>query len=241
MFEWEDKTALDSYRAIADEIEEVGRPARHFMPGHKTMKNVWTQSFKAWEYPFVFLWLEKLAKNLKLDRKLKVMDFGCGRCAFPEFLARKGFEVWGVDNDANNFIKPIRKEIDKHYPHVTYWLGDVLDFNKAKFDAIISCSVIEHILPSSTRLGAVQKLRDLLEPHGKMLHIADYYFPEMKTRKKNQIDFLELCTRFGFSVGDQKMCPGSPEFDFDIVRKRANLIIPSNRKTEARVAVGDDV
>ena len=32
--------------------------------------------FKKWECPFVSFWLQQFAK--KLNRKLKVMDFGCG-------------------------------------------------------------------------------------------------------------------------------------------------------------------
>lgn len=241
MLVWENKTQSNSnsFKQICDEVERVGKPSRHFMPGYERIKNVWTQSFKAWEYPFIYLWLEKLSKQLHLNRKLKVMDFGCGRSVFPEFLAIKGFDVWGIDNDREHFISPIRKEMEIHYPHVTYWIGEILDFNLTKFDAIVSSSVLEHILPVDHRLKIVKKLKVLLESHGKTLHIIDFYFPEMKAKKDNRIDFYKMCKESDFTIGDMSMCPNSPEFNFNEARRKVDFILPEYGNRQARIAIGD--
>lgn len=241
MLVWEDVSQINTFSTILDEIEEVGKPARHFITGNSQLKNVWTQRFKAWEYPFIYLWLEKLSEKLNLNRKLKVMDFGCGRSAFPEFLASKGFEVWGVDNDKNRFISPIKKEMDLYYPNVSYWVGEIFDFNLIKFDAIISCSVIEHIIPSEYRIKVIKKLKELLEPHGKMMHIVDFYFPELEAGEGNRTNFYELSKIFGFNIGDLAMCPGAPGFNFNKIREKINFIMPKKRKTQARIAIGDDM
>lgn len=241
MLIWEDLKQVDIFSPISDEIAEVGKPVRHFMPGHSQFKDVWTRSFKAWEYPFIYLWLEKLSEKLNLNRKLKVMDFGCGRSPFPEFLARKGFGVWGVDNDRSGFIRPIKKEMKLYYPNTFYWIGEIFDFDAVKFDAIVSCSVIEHLLPQEYKVKVIKKLKELLEPHGKMLHIVDFYFPEMKAKKNHGTNFYELGKIFGFNIGDPAMCPGAPDFNFDKIKEKINFITPEEAKTQARIAIGDDI
>ena len=78
---------------------------------------------------------------LKQSGAKKVMDFGCGASPFPQFLVDNGFEVWGVDNNAMCTMGKIDKD-----SQVRYWVGDILDLDE-KFDAIFSCSVLEHVSP----------------------------------------------------------------------------------------------
>jgi len=244
MLVWEDREQIDSYRQILDEIEKVGEPAKHFRP-----KLRWTQSSKQWEYPFAYLWLKQLFEKLNLNRKLKVMDFGCGENPFPQFLANKDFEVWGIDDDSAGYIVSHKEEMDLHYPDVTYWIGDIFDFDLTKFDAIVSCSVLEHIVPSNCRIETIKKLKRLLEPHGKMMHIIDFYFPEKHLLRKDtlengrlcyfdRVDFYETCKTFNFSIENLAMCPGAPDFNFNKIRNKINFVLPPKRMA-SRIAIGD--
>lgn len=239
MLIWEDADQIAGWKKINHEIEIIGAPARHFMPGHERIQNVWTQSYKAWEYPFLYLWLQNLSLHLGLTRKLIVMDFGCGRSVFPQFLATKGFDVWGIDNDQSNFISPIWAEMNKFYPNVDYWIGDIFDFNyPIKFDAIISSSVLEHIVPAKHRINTVKRLQSLLRPGGKQAHVVDYYFPECPG---SRINIYEFNNALGFPIEDLQRCPGAPGFTFQNIRPTLNMVHPNNPKPQARIAIGDDV
>ena len=54
------------------------------------------------------------------------MDFGCGVSPFPEFLARKGFDVTGVEQSFTHYPKPVTEEmVKKAYPTAKYFIGDI--------------------------------------------------------------------------------------------------------------------
>ena len=128
-------------------------------------------------------------------------------------------------------------ELSLLYQDIIFDLDPNIDLTK--FDAIVSCSVIEHIVPAQNRIKAIKKLKELLEPHGKMMHIADFYFPEKIRKKDNRINFYELSKILNFSVEDLSMCPGAPDFDFKNVKQKINFVY--SNKLAARIAVGDDL
>jgi cyclopropane fatty-acyl-phospholipid synthase-like methyltransferase len=166
------------------------------------------------------------------------MDFGCGFSPFPQFLAKQGFEVWGVDDNSQNTMG----EVDKH-GSVKYYIGNILDLDE-KFDAIISCSVIEHITEADVDL-IFPKMRELLGENGKMCHVIDHYFPEYGQRTR--VNFTEMAKKFGFAV-DETFCPEHPDFvsrtmdkiDFMYYPHKTGLFIKPARR-EARIMIGDDV
>lgn len=243
MLVWENSKDVKKFYPILDKIEKISILAQSLKPLTRPVK----ECFKAWEYSFTYLWLKELSEELNLDRKLRVMDFGCGKSVYPEFLAQEGFEVWGVDNDIHSYIAPVRKEMDVYYPNAHYWIGEIFDFDLMKFDAIISCSVLEHLVPSEYRIQVLGKLRELLEVHGKMIHVVDFYFPDGLAAEGSRIDLYQLGKIFGFDTGDSAMCPGSPTFDFDSIKEKINFIAPTMRSMkpkrllQARIAIGDDI
>lgn len=125
---------------------------------------------------------------------------------------------------------------------VTYYIGSILNLDE-KFDAIVSCSVIEHILEADVDL-IIPKMRELLGENGKMCHVIDHYFPEYGRRMR--LNFTEFAKKFGFTV-DETMCPEHPDFvsksmdkiDFMFYpHKTGQFIKPARR--EARILIGDD-
>ena len=185
----------------------------------------------------MFQWLKKFGAK-------KVMDFGCGFCPFPQFLANEGFEIWGVDDDSGGYIKELGLDnLKKAYPDVHYYIGNILDFDE-RFDAIISCSVVEHI-PSNEATPIFEKMRELLGENGKMCHIVDHYFPEYGNRMR--MNFTETVKQLGFSA-DETMCPEHPDFvsksmdkiDFMYYPHKTGAFLKPARR-EARIMIGDDV
>ena len=133
----------------------------------------WYSHFKAWEYSKGYLWL-------KASGAKKVMDFGCGVSPIPQFLANQGFEVWGVDNNSDNYcsIPGMGKDkLQELYPDVHYHFGEIFDLDE-KFDAIVSFSVLEHLGEEGEKLRIYKRMGELLNDGGKVCHIVDCYSPE---------------------------------------------------------------
>ncbi len=248
MLVWESKTEAgsDEFKEVVKGIRAIGdRMADKFGVSHKKLfPEIRWLDFKMWEYPKVFQWLKKSGAK-------KVMDFGCGYSPFPQYLAENGFEVWGVDDDSTDYIRNLGlKNLQKAHPDVHYYVGDIRDMTE-KFDAIISCSVVEHI-PAIKIDSIFEKMKELLGENGKMCHIVDHYFPDYG--KRMRMNFLATVRQLGFSA-DETMCPEHPDFvsksmdkiDFMYYPHRKNelndgvghFMKPARR--EARIMIGDDV
>jgi SAM-dependent methyltransferase len=102
-----------------------------------------------------------------------VLDFGCGYGNMSIHAIQKGYRVLALDLETNLF--------PWSHPNVEMICGDLLqiDFPSRRFDFILNCSTVEHVglagrygvtfEESDGDLAAMQKLRTLLKPSGKML------------------------------------------------------------------------
>jgi hypothetical protein len=189
-----------------------------------------------WEYPFTKMWLDSLVQEIGKP-SLKIMDFGCWLSPFPEYLAQQGHEVWGVDDDSWGHLKGFGAK--SHYPNVHYFVDDVRSIPERGFDAITSCSVLEHI-PGPLRFELLGFLKTLLQPAGKMMHIVDFYFPEKPNKGGKRTDFWRVSQEMGYAVSQPDMCPDHPSFDFERIRKGKLVRFLREWSQEARVAIGDD-
>ena len=240
MLQWEDREQFTDALAFADELEEIGASviAEYNQPKclhDKENGRYFFKHLKVWEYPFASDWLGKLATKLG-KKTLRIMDFGCWLCPFPAYLARRGHEVWGVDDDSWGHIK--RCNVTKHYPGVHWFIDDVRKLDVTGFDAVISCSVLEHIEPK-LRIELLRHLKGMLQPNGKQMHLVDYYFPEKKKRDHQRMNFYDVATQMGWKVPDLSMCPGAPGFNFESLREGLKFVRP--QYSEGRIAVGDDL
>lgn len=195
----------------------------------------WDKHFKGWEYPKVYEWLENL--QFQYDNYLiKVMDFGCGFSPFPQFIAQHFGRAYGVDQINKDPL--LVYTLNRAYPDVHYH-DDIFKLDE-KFDAIISCSVLEHLEDEDERLRIYQRMKEMLNPGGKVCHIADYFFPKkMKVKKPGrEVNFATLANTFGISY-DPKMCPSAKGFDFEKIRHDIDFLFPN--KLEARIMVAHDI
>jgi hypothetical protein len=245
MIAWESRKEAETeeFQRIASEIRAVGNPLSTKLKDSVPLlfpETRWNRDFKAWEYPRAFKWLNKLQESY--DRPLRVMDFGCGFCPFPQFLANKGYNVWGVDNDSDEHIDMVGiNNMINFYPDVHYFFGEIGDLD-IPFDAIISLSVIEHVRESE-RSNVYWKMKELLGDKGKSFHIVDFYPGERTYRLHNRVNFVELAKTFGYSY-DEALCPGSSQCKEIMSTEElrdlgVDLMFPDHNSS--RILLADDV
>ncbi|MFP4416153.1 MAG: glycosyltransferase family 9 protein [Chitinispirillaceae bacterium] len=116
---------------------------------------------KRWEYPWAL-------QRAELQKQARVLDAGCGWSVFPLYLAQEGMKVSGCDVDIPT--------TDFQDLPLTYVRGDILDlpYHNDYFDAVFCISVIEH-LGHDKIPQALDELRRVLRPGGKLLLTTDFY------------------------------------------------------------------
>lgn len=79
-------------------------------------------------------------RRIKNNRKLKILDFGCGNGDLTNLLSKYG-QITGIDL-SDEAIKIAKKK----YPHINFICSSVFDMTKQnKYDLIVSSEVIEHL------------------------------------------------------------------------------------------------
>ena len=114
--------------------------------------------------------------EVKERRKFRVLDFG-GAATMPIFyLADQECEVWCLDVDSTlaNWTNQLAWKRSWRLRALTHDLTRVpAPADWGKFDAVISCSVLEHIHKPSQPV-IVERLSGLLKPGGIFLFSFDY-------------------------------------------------------------------
>jgi SAM-dependent methyltransferase len=118
---------------------------------------------KRWEYPWALA-------RARLVPGSRVLDVGCGDSIFPVYLASRGHRVTAVDLEFTTNLGKL------HGVPTGYVRGDLsaLPTIDDQFDAVFCISVIEH-LPEPRIPLAMQEMRRVLKPGGRLLLTTDYY------------------------------------------------------------------
>lgn len=102
----------------------------------------------------------------------RVLDFGCGRGGMVKDLTSLGFDMWGCDNGLfrQGDYRPNARLLEIGVAPYR------LPFDDDSFDAVISCSVMEH---ARNKEEAFHEIRRILKPGGVMMHFfpSKYYLP----------------------------------------------------------------
>jgi SAM-dependent methyltransferase len=148
-----DELARPDFRRVLERMDElVARdPVSYLHPG------------KRWEYPWA---LERAA----LAPGSRVLDAGCGDSIFPVYLALGGHRVTALDLEFSADLGEL------HGVPIEYVRGDLTALPQADetFDAVFCISVIEH-LPDERVARAMQEMRRVLRPGGRLLLTTDFY------------------------------------------------------------------
>lgn len=131
----------------------------------------WEQIFKSrvWgKYPSedVIRFVASRFKNVADRSKIRVLDLGCGGGAHTWFLAREGFDVFGIDG-SESAISQTEALLTQEGLNANLTLGDFtqLDYPTEFFDVIIDSSSIQHNNFSDIRL-IHRQIWNLLKPGG---------------------------------------------------------------------------
>lgn len=127
----------------------------------------------------------ELVDSLGLPRGAKVLDAGCGPGYLLEALARRGFQVYGLDA-AQGMVRSTRARLTAANPEYLFTLevGNIenLPFGNETFDLVCSAGVIEYLREDRTVLGELFRL--LRSGGALILPVTNFWSPV------NYLDFF---------------------------------------------------
>lgn len=186
-------------------------------------RRIWVRRHKMWEYArgVACVMAKKDARRgtgargtadvpvggAKERRKFRVLDFGGGATLPVFFLAQRECEVWCLDVDSA-LVNWTNKAAWKRSWRLRALTHDLTQqpapSDWGRFDAVISCSVLEHIAKPHQKL-VLERLGGLLKPGGVLLFSFDYgeNAPvENAVRSEAEIRGLVEASGLGFLAGD---------------------------------------
>ncbi len=144
---------------------------------------------------------EQIAGRLAADAPGRVLDWGCGAGQMTALLRGRGLDVtaydWrpGIDG---TIVRPL-----EHFPEVQAHISSepvALPFEDSRFDAVLSCGVLEHVHDPD---GSLEELKRVLVPGGT---IYVYKLP-------NRQSYLEATARVAARFGAPLYYHGKHEHD----------------------------
>ena len=93
-----------------------------------------------------------------------ILDVGCGRGEFLEYLSKKGFRnlaAIDISEEAIAFVKKILPDCDARVS-----IGEKMPFDNDSFELILCLGVLEHFLDIE---GGIKEMQRVLKPGGKAL------------------------------------------------------------------------
>jgi len=158
------------------------RDPKYLLRNKKMVENRWEDihSQRAWsKYPneeLVRFVGRNFFKNPREERKnIKILEVGCGQGANIWFLAKEGFDVYGVDI-SSSAIKKAKDYLSEAYNvKADLKVADAreLPYENNFFDIAINCASIQH-LPFKDHEKVYNEINRVLEPDGYFwsFHIA---------------------------------------------------------------------
>jgi len=131
--------------------------------------------------------IPKIAKLFKRKNVKRVLDLGCGSGRHTVYLAKRGFEVYGIDI-AKHGIKIAEDWLKKENLKANLKIGDIykrLPYRNNFFDAIISTRTLYHNKIEKIR-KLIKEMERILKPKG-LIFITVRGVLKVKGWKKNKI------------------------------------------------------
>jgi len=102
----------------------------------------------------------------------KVLDIGCGEGFYSIYLAKKGFDVTGIDL-SENAVKYAEANAEKAGVKINFKAMDIVNLSeiKEKFDFVLEWAIMHHLKPE-TREKYVLDVKTLLNKGGKYFSIS---------------------------------------------------------------------
>ena len=110
---------------------------------------------------------DRLRRKWKKEGMKRILDLGCGTGRHLVYLAKKGFEAYGIDI-AEEGIKIARKWLEKENLRADLKVGDIyktLPYKDGFFDAVICIRTLNHGKIEWIR-KAIKEMHRILKPNG---------------------------------------------------------------------------
>lgn len=139
----------------------------------KSWNSVWEKIFstRRWgQYPEITV-ISFIAKNfyqLQNRKQIKILDLGCGVGAHSWYLAREGFQTYGIDGSPSA-IKIAKEKLIKEKLSADFYVGDIvkLPYQDNFFDAVIDSAAIQHNSLVNIKI-ILKEIYRILKPKGKI-------------------------------------------------------------------------
>jgi cyclopropane fatty-acyl-phospholipid synthase-like methyltransferase len=117
--------------------------------------------------------VELLEQTLSLHRCSEILDLGCGRGRHAINLARKGYQVTGIDLSEHAIGTAKEKAADRGLDNVHFEVRDMRNPLPAKFDAIVNLfTTFGYFLDDEENARVLDSVVQMLEPGG--IFVLDY-------------------------------------------------------------------
>ena len=133
----------------------------------------WHRNFDAETDPIDTPWHTMAIPQLPPLDGSRVLEIGCGRGGFSQYLASKGADL--VAADFSPAAVEVGNKLLASHPSAEAVVADIeaIPFERESFDVVVSLDTIEHV-PHPTR--AVAELVRVLRPGGKLVLTTNNYF-----------------------------------------------------------------
>lgn len=137
--------------------------------------DTWEKVFQAQEwgkYPPEELvrFVARCFKGVARRKQIKILEVGCGPGANVWFLAREGFDVYGVDGSPTA-IRQAQERLEQEGLRATLVVGDIISLNRLfpeqKFDAVIDVGCLSTNRTTDVEI-ILQQIYSLLKPGGRL-------------------------------------------------------------------------
>lgn len=119
-------------------------------------------------------------------QKIRILDLGCGNGSLSNVLAKKGYEVVGIEESEQGFTIA-----SKNFPNCHFIQASIYDLPYAKlqnsFDVVMAVEVIEHLFYPRELARAAKKC---LKPNGRLILTTPYhgYFKNLALAVSGKMD-----------------------------------------------------
>ncbi|CAH2029932.1 class I SAM-dependent methyltransferase [Trichlorobacter ammonificans] len=147
------------------------REYNFFLEAYPSIANL-TGDLKNFQRPWV---VDSVLKHV--PRGGRILEIGADKCELADYLQKLGYEVWVIDV-FEEFGGGIAKfeEVSTRFPQIHFTRGFIHEDQTLPtdyFDAIYSCSVIEHN-PIAAIAPTFERIYRCLKPGGKSIHAIDF-------------------------------------------------------------------
>ena len=158
--------------------------------------------------------VQKAVKFFKKERVRKVLDLGCGSGRHLVYLAKKGFDVYGIDISKHG-IKIARNWLKKEGLRANLKVGDFykkLPYRNNFFDAIISIAALHHGKIRNIR-KLIKEMKRILKPKGLIFVTLHKKLPKKKIPKEKLFGIKYIAPRTYVILGGPEK--GGIHFNFN--------------------------